>query len=83
MFDVLTDETRTARKAHRCIWCGQDIKPGDTYRYQSGVFEGGMQSNHWHPECIVRAREDLPYIEDGFDPYVNERGDEPKGERDD
>lgn len=74
MFTLLTDETRKARKAHRCIWCGEPINPGDSYRYQSGVFEGDMQGNHWHHECVEEAAEYGNELEDGFSAYEHSRG---------
>lgn len=76
MFDLLTDETRKARKMHKCIWCGESIGVGDSYRYQSGVFDGEMQGNHWHHECVEAAGRfcyELD-LEDGFTPYEYQRG---------
>jgi predicted RNA-binding Zn-ribbon protein involved in translation (DUF1610 family) len=31
---TIADETRTARKAHRCELCRRDIEPGEKYRHQ-------------------------------------------------
>jgi len=74
-FVTIAEETRKARKAHRCIWCGQQILPGETYRYVRGVFEGDPQSNHYHQECDNACS--LWAAEEGgdgeFAPYENER----------
>ncbi len=72
MFCVLRDETRKARKEHRCIWCGEVIVVGNSYRYQSGVFDGEIQGNHWHAECFRAAAEECDW-EFEFIPYENDR----------
>jgi hypothetical protein len=75
---VLIEErqVRAARKAHRCIWCGQTIFPGDAYTYERSIFEGEPQSHHWHPECLEALREVIRY-EGGepvpFDAFNEER----------
>ena len=68
---IIADETRKARKAHLCIWCGQQIKAGEAYRRQRLVFQGDIQSNSWHPECFDSV--DWQEYEDGFSPYEGER----------
>lgn len=40
---ILTSEVRTARKAHQCEECLEQIKPGDRYHYFAGIFEGAME----------------------------------------
>lgn len=52
-------EVKAARKAHRCIWCGQAINAGDPYTYERSIFEGQPQSHHWHPECLGAMREEM------------------------
>lgn len=68
----IANEWRKARKAHRCIWCGEQIEPGERYFHWRGVFEGDIQSNNWHKECDEAvASEDL---RDGFEPHAHKRG---------
>ena len=35
---------RTARKAHKCCECKQEIKPGEKYRYSSGIWDSSPDS---------------------------------------
>lgn len=72
MSALLCDQTRTARKHHLCIWCGEAINPGEQYRYQRIIFDREPQSNSWHPECFSASSQDD--LLDGFEPYVQERG---------
>jgi hypothetical protein len=71
MTTVLCDQTRTARKPHVCIWCGEPINPGERYRYQRIIFEREPQSNSWHPECFGATN--LNELLEGFEPYAYER----------
>lgn len=70
---LISDEVRTARKPHRCIWCGQPISAGEQYRYQRLIFDGEPNSNHWHPECFDAVDWSSGDYEDGFTPYEGER----------
>ena len=74
MFDVLTDKDTVARKAHKCIWCGEQIDRGTTYRRQTGKFDGDFQSNAWHLDCLDVVDEVLEYADDSFEPYTYQRG---------
>lgn len=38
--EVMTEEIRKARKAHRCCECGGKIAPSDTYEYVKGLWDG-------------------------------------------
>lgn len=71
MTTLLTHELRKARKPHRCIWCGHPIAIGDTYRYQTVVFECAVQSNKYHTDCFDSI--DWRDVDEGFMPYDNER----------
>ena len=46
---VCTTTVRTARKAHLCIECGEDIEPGQRYEDVKGLWDG-----HWdvYKTCI-------------------------------
>ena len=39
-YTLLSEVTRAARKAHRCIWCWQLIKPGEKYIDERSVLDG-------------------------------------------
>lgn len=74
-YRLLRDSWPVARKAHRCIWCGQTISVGERYRNEYSVYDGAFQNHHWHSECDADARE---YFSDGdgddeFIPYSAER----------
>ncbi len=73
-YTLLSETYPTARKEHRCIWCGQSILKGTQYVAERSVFDGEMQNHHWHPECL----EDCQLTNAGecqweFYPYENER----------
>lgn len=42
--------TVTARKRHRCYWCGEWIEPGDKYVTWT-CFDDGPSVCKVHPEC--------------------------------
>ena len=74
MSDFWNERTEhKARRAHRCIWCGEHIQVGEMYFYQSGRFNDDFQSNHWHHECWDAAAQDEDAFRDGFSPHENER----------
>lgn len=71
---ALLDRTvRKARKAHRCIWCGQKIAPGESYVDERSVYEGNMQAHHWRPECEKASTAYFQSGEEEFDPWQNDR----------
>ena len=45
-------ETRTARKQHRCMNCGEPIEIGTKYKRWMSVDDGKASSNVMHPECL-------------------------------
>ena len=75
MAETISDEWRKARKPHRCIWCGEPIAIGETYRHWRGKFEGEVMSNDWHKECDDAASDGIDDgIDDGFEPHSYKRG---------
>ena len=45
-----SDKIIKARTEHKCIWCGEQIHPGDTY-VRWACFDGGVGIVKIHPEC--------------------------------
>jgi len=73
-FTMFSNDARTARKPHVCIWCGELIAPGFTYFDERSVYDGTVQRHRWHPECQAASREySRESGEDEFDPYDNNR----------
>lgn len=59
---------RTARKAHKCIYCAEPINAGETYCSQTGNYDGRWYENKMHPECFQELCDDG---EGEFTPYSN------------
>lgn len=77
-------DIKAARKAHKCIWCGQRIEIGQPYTYERSIYEGEPQSHHWHPECLGAMREAMAADGGGefeFDPWYEERPQVTSGDR--
>lgn len=73
-YALLAESFPTARKRHRCIWCGQHIAPGEKYRREKSVYDGEMQDFKWHPECAEAQQEEGRETgEWEFSSYENER----------
>lgn len=75
-YNLISSEVRKARKPHRCIWCGQPIAIGESYRHERSTFNGDFQVQDWHPECDNAFAEELRYEGGGemeFSPYENTR----------
>lgn len=70
---VIGESTRTAKKEHRCNWCGQQIVVGEVYLRSRVVFEGEPQNSKLHLECADAAAEDFREFGEGYMPYENER----------
>lgn len=70
MLELLTDGDVTARKRHKCVWCGEHIEIGEKHRQQSGIFEGEPFRMKYHAECHKAMLElhkiDRFAVEDGF-----------------
>lgn len=71
-YTLLLSKTRTARKTHRCIWCGEAINAGEKYIDHRYIGEDGPALDRYHPECDEAAsRSDTG---DGFNAYQFIRG---------
>lgn len=70
--------TPTARKEHKCVWCPENIQPGETYYRFNGKAIGEFQYWAMHIECEEALREwqdDIPYPEAEPIPYqAHKRG---------
>lgn len=48
---VISSGKVTAKKRHRCTWCGQWIEPGEQYTKEFVKVDGDPSWNKLHPEC--------------------------------
>ena len=72
-YTLLSETKPKARKQHRCIWCGEKILIGETYRREKSVYDGSFQDHKWHLECDNVSADYFSNGEEEFDPYDNER----------
>ena len=71
MSDFFTPaKTVTAKKSHRCTYCGQQIGYGDEYQFQKGNYDGRWFVTKMHSECFDEMCETG---EEEYTPYSNER----------
>lgn len=81
-------QTRRARKEHRCDCCGAPIKPGDTYVYSSWIYD---REPDWEKECAACAADNREFssahgvylFASAFYTYLNECVFDPYAEEDD
>lgn len=69
---VLSATVHRARRAHRCIWCGEAIDVGTQYHRSKVVGDGTINGLAWHLECVKQACEVLEPGED-FIPHCADR----------
>lgn len=53
MVTPLQDAWRKARKVHKCQECRRNIQIGESYHYDSFVFEGQLQQHRTCAHCMV------------------------------
>lgn len=63
----------SARKPHRCIWCGHRIAQNEIYLRERSVFDGTHQNHAWHWDCWFDAQENYFRYKTEFSPGDNER----------
>lgn len=51
MSDFFNQKNVKARKIHKCEFCEKKIQKGETYSYESGVFDGDFFSRKLCLEC--------------------------------
>ncbi len=68
MYQNLTHKDVTARKEHRCDWCGEVIHKGEKYHYESFIFDGDFCDWHSHLACsrVVSAIWDYADPDEGM-----------------
>mgnify|MGYP001561660507 CR=1 FL=1 len=62
----------TARKDHKCEWCGGKIAKGEVHCQFKGKWQGEFQNWRMHDECYENA-EDSDSLQDGFTMYEHGR----------
>lgn len=66
---ILTDKIVTAKKAHKCFYCGFEISKGEKYNYKTIADNGSVDTFKTHVECEQLCYElDLYQSEDGVSP---------------
>jgi hypothetical protein len=71
----LRETTPVARKPYDCIWCREKIKRGEKHDHQISVFDGNLQDQRWHPECLAAMHRDYAeHHEEEFTPHGFKRG---------
>lgn len=50
--EAFSEKDRKARKTHICSECNRDIFPGETYRYESGIWNDGPNDYKTCTDCI-------------------------------
>jgi len=50
-YKLISEQTLTARKNHKCIWCGESIEPKSNYVRERSKYLREMQNHAWHQEC--------------------------------
>ena len=50
--EAFSETDRKARKEHICGECGRTIHPGETYHYESGIWEGEPKSHKTCADCL-------------------------------
>ncbi len=63
----------TARKRHKCAYCGQRIEQGDQYQREKSVYDGEFQDHAWHLECLEAQNDAARDGDTEFLLYSNER----------
>lgn len=77
MVTNLANGTRRARKHHQCWHCYRDIAPGETYGFQSNVYDGRAYTLKFHLDCEACSSEcrrlsGNDYYDEGYPPLRDE-----------
>lgn len=63
MIDVIESKIKTARKSHRCDYCGKNIEKGEEYDYQKSVCDGTFYEWRAHLACTHVASAIWDYVD--------------------
>ena len=74
-FQLIKETWPRARKEHRCIWCHEQIVPGEVHCHSVSTYCGDFQYMRLHRECCEAASEFVKNSrDDEFDPGSFKRG---------
>lgn len=65
-------ETRVARKAHCCTYCGEQIEIGSAYKRWMSIDDKAL-TNKMHPECLSFLQTEAGGDSFEYFPYSGER----------
>ena len=71
------EQTVRIRKPHRCEWCGEVSRIGDSMLAVTGCSDGDSVGTwHWHPECHAAWKEESHFNEydHGYPRWSHKRG---------
>ena len=63
MPELLNEETRLARKAHKCDYCGENIEKGEKYNVATLKYDGQLYKWKTHEKCHYIAQRLWRYFE--------------------
>ena len=68
----LKNTNPTAKKEHRCEWCGGKINKGERYDYKVGTFDGDFFTIKSHIDCdkLIYKLDMFEHSEDGIDSCI-------------
>ena len=75
MFCTAPRKIKSARINHKCLWCGDIINSGESYKYYRCYDCGDASTVKMHPECFEAADEESSiWGQLEFYPFSNARG---------
>lgn len=54
-YHCFSEKRQTARRNHRCIWCGNVVLAGSRYVRENSIYDGRHQNFAWHEACRADA----------------------------
>ena len=76
MSRVISEETITARKRHRCDWCRLRIHAGETYVRTACTDDGRLYTWKGHPECDAEVARSWEPCDDDYPQGYLDSGDD-------
>ena len=68
-----------ARKAYKCLWCGEPINKGDKHYRLDWIYDGEFNNGRWHLECLYSEnnwKSNNDFWDEYLEPYQGIRGEE-------